>query len=256
MTASSPGIGPWVCYDDLLDGILPATWRQFRRRNVHGEYVEYAEPTAVIAATADALEVTINPFTRSNDEEQGLDNAKHVYRSTATFDLGGQAEFAVQMGGRRLGPHVHEDFQSGFAFVGLGDYESGFVYDIFTNGNRVWAMCERLRVGEPFTWVVEAPMLNLGTKPGELQECVMAVDRDRRRVSYFIDGQSVFAAGDLPEMPRQLQFTFGLQTFTPLRGGGSTSLHGQGMTGRWRDFRYRGARIRPRPRSSDAAGVS
>jgi hypothetical protein len=253
MTVSSPGTGSWVVYDDLLDGVLPGTWKQFRRRNLHGEYVEYAEPAAVIAAGGDGLEVTIDPFTRSSDEEQGLDNAKHVYRSTAIFDLEWQAEFAVRMGGRRLGPHVHEDFQSGFAFVGLGDYESGFVYDIFTNGNRVWAMCERLRVGEPFTWVVEAPMLDLGTKPGELQECVMAVDRDRRRVSYSIAGRSVFDAGDLPEMPRQLQFTFGLQTFTPLRGGPSTSLRGQGMTGRWRDFRYRGARIRPRlPRAGAA----
>src|SRR5262249_8388330 len=46
----------------------------------------FREPDAVVIVQNDRLRVAAVPFTRSNDEMQFLDNAKHMYFSTRAFE--------------------------------------------------------------------------------------------------------------------------------------------------------------------------
>jgi hypothetical protein len=46
----------------------------------------FREPDAVVIVQNDRLRVAAVPFTRSHDEMQFLDNAKHMYFSTRSFE--------------------------------------------------------------------------------------------------------------------------------------------------------------------------
>jgi hypothetical protein len=236
--------GP-IVYDSMEHGQSPLRWKPFRRRDADGTMIDYAEPGARTSVEAGALRIEVPEFTRSHHAQQGLDNGKHVVKSTSKLILDDRSTFTVEMGAQKLNSD-DDDYEDGFCMFGMADLESGFVFDMLTNGVRFWAICERLRLGKQFTWFVEAPLLHLDTTPGAMHLASITIDRSNNSVEQSFDGHTIFSAVGLETVPASALFTFGMLTFRPLhRHGRSTSLRGQGLIGWWRDFAYQGARIEP-----------
>ncbi|TMG40479.1 MAG: hypothetical protein E6H92_02770, partial [Chloroflexi bacterium] len=68
----------------MITAINP-TWEMGGFTLPDGTVWKYREPNATVIVEGDRLRVRANPLTRSHDKLQVLDNAKHMYYSTARF---------------------------------------------------------------------------------------------------------------------------------------------------------------------------
>jgi len=64
-----------------------------------GGFWQYREPDAVVIVQDGFLRVAAVPYTRGHDTIQFLDNAKHMYFSTRTFECpaGGTITFSIDL---------------------------------------------------------------------------------------------------------------------------------------------------------------
>ena len=90
-----------------------------------------------------------------------------------------------------------------------------------------------------FTYLIEAPFSRVRTEPGKVHHYSVRIDTAKRRAEWIVDGKSFFKAEGIPVEPNEIMMGFGLFTLNPVDPVmGSVSVHGQGATGIWKNFRY------------------
>ncbi len=206
----------------------------------------FAEPNAVVIVQDGRLRVAASPYTRQHDSVQILDNAKHMYFSTRTFEApdGGRLRVDWEMAARIV-DGLEGDLYDGFVSFHLIDMTTGTALDIFAANEVIATVYARLPFpGAPVPKPESGPRyfslfdeLHDRTRADELHRYAMVYDRPNAEVVYEMDGEEIGRHGGvLPIGPCLL--AMGLMTEKDIDPGtGSTSCHGQGAVGTWGDIR-------------------
>lgn len=236
-----------VLYDNLRGpGLADRRWQVLEFPLEDGTIWRHEEPSAKTADAEGALGLRVERYERSHDTVQIFDNPKHLVVSVEEFAVprSGESVFSVQMAAETIGSDPI-DYRDGFIAFNVLDLSTAAVFDHIATSKRALAVHERLFVpgvvdpGDAFSWFVEAPFSLVPFDPSEFHEYSIAFSPADRRVRWFIDDRLTFEARDV-EVPNSLRVGFGLFTLHPIAEGRSVSLRGQGMAGRWRDFRVPG----------------
>src|SRR5437773_3760766 len=126
----------------------------------------------------------------------------------------------------------------------LMDFSTGMIFDFISTGQKIGAIYERLLIPgvtdekTAFTYLIEAPFSGIRTEPGKLHQYSIRIDASKRRAEWFADGKTFFKAEGVPVEPKEIMIGWGLFTLNPVDPvKGSVSIHGQGATGVWKNFR-------------------
>jgi hypothetical protein len=194
----------------------------------------WAEPGAQASAKDGWLELSVPRFTRSHDQVQIFDNPKHLLAGAKPIPVPDEGLVVeVEMSGALHGGDP-SGWGDGFASFNLMDFEHGLVLDGLANGARTAILFERLHIPglipfeHSFTAIADGPV----SSPGKPHRFRFEVDPLARRLEGFVDGRPAFEWRNVPERIRSFTPGFGLITLHPIRDGRSTSLKGQGATGR------------------------
>jgi hypothetical protein len=238
---------PWITYDPFTDGpgLDESRWAPLRTPTPDGSEWVYLEPTARTTVGDGTAEISVPVFERAHDTLQSPDNAKHLVLSTKPVAVppGATVEFSVEMAAVKHGGSA-DDYRDGFATFNVFDLQTLLVFDLINTGTRTLAIYERMGVpgvveGEDaFTATVDAPFADVTTEPGEFQRLGIVLDSARGTVRFTVDDVLLYFVPALPVIPTQLALGLGLMTAIRLQDA-SSSLRGQGMTGRWRNLRHR-----------------
>ena len=207
-----------------------------------GGFWTFAEPDAVVVVQDGRLRVAALPFTRSNDDLQILDNAKHMYFSTQQFEapVGGRLRAEWEMAAQIVSGS-EGDLYDGFVSFHLMDMSTGTAVDIFAGNDTVATVYARLpfpgaKVPEPeagpryFSLFDEHRGV---TSAGEFHRYAITYDRGAGELVFEMDDKELGRqTGVLPIGPCML--ALGLMTEKDIQPGrGSASCHGQGAVGTW-----------------------
>jgi hypothetical protein len=235
-------------YDDFRSPTLdPSKWATSRLPLGENRFWDYYDPNTRVTTGDGRCEVTVNPFSRTSNQLQIMDNPKTLFGSPTPFTVRENETITVAA---KVGAIAHgvdlDDIWDGFVTFNLFDFESGVVLDFLLNGKLVFALFERLYmpgITDEKTAFTREANLPLFSEPGKMHECVMTYDRRSDTAEWSIDGQLMFRAPNLPVKVNQFILGMGLMTIKPISSPfpyyfpRSTSLHGQGMTGIWSDIR-------------------
>ncbi len=212
----------------------------------NGENWTYAEPKARLEARNGGVALTIDPFTRKHDSVHMFDDPKQLYASTKNFPVSKSAitVFSVEMAAETYRSNA-DDLRDAFAGFILMDLSTGMIFDFVTTGRKIGAIYERLLIPgltdekTAFTYLIESPFAGISTGPGRLHQYQVRIDAPKRRAEWLVDGRSFFRAAEIPVESKEITVGFGLFTLKPVDPvRGSTSIHGQGATGIWKNFRH------------------
>ena len=234
-------------YDDLSKGSVdPAKWKILSFPMGNGENWTWAEPKARLESRVGGLALTVDPFTRRHDTVHMFDDPKHLYGSTRNLPVSpkGTTVFEVDMACETHRSNA-DDLRDAFAGFILMDFSTGMIFDFVSTGRKIGAIYERLLIPgltdekTAFTYLVESPFAGIRTEPGRMHHYQVRIDASGKRAEWFVDGKSFFKSGGVPVEPKEIMLGFGLFTLKPVDPArGSTSVHGQGATGIWKNFRY------------------
>jgi hypothetical protein len=132
-----------------------------------------------------------------------------------------------------------DDYRDGFGSLNLLDFNTGMVFDIASNGEKLWIIYERLLIPGIISEkqaLTEVIPLARTTHPDELLNCAIVFDQDAGRARYYVDLEMVFESPQIPVDVEILQGGFGFIILHKIEGGKSTSCRGQGGQGLWGDF--------------------
>jgi uncharacterized protein DUF6081 len=234
-------------YDDMSKkNVDPAKWRIMSFPMGNGETWTWAEPKARLESRAGGLALTIDPFTRKHDTVHMFDDPKQLYGSTRSFPVSqtGITTFEVDMGSETYRSNA-DDLRDAFAGFILMDFATGMIFDFVTTGKKIGAIYERLLIPgvtdekTAFTYLIESPFSGIRTEPGRMHHYQVRIDPPRKRADWLVDGRPFFKAEGIPAQPKEITIGWGLFTLNPVDPvNGSVSVHGQGATGIWKNFRY------------------
>ena len=224
----------------------PRTWFPAQFPAPEGGMWVYQEPDAVIVVQENRLRVAAVPFTRKHDGVQVLDNAKHMYFSTRSFEAppGGRLavdwEMAASISKGRKG-----DLYDGFVSFHLLNPMGGVAVDIFLGNEELATVYARLPFpgsntprpakGPRFYSVFDE--MRGKTKPGELHAYAMIHDRAARTLEWKMDSETLKRLEDVDDLG-PCHVVMGLMTEKDIvPGKGSVSCHGQGAVGTWGGIR-------------------
>jgi hypothetical protein len=238
---------------ELLKGTTPTSIRvvQLGQLNAYcwqlagvplgdGKYWMYQDRNAWIKLIEDGIEIEIQKFSNSHDQVQIFDNPKHLYLTTDGYEPGpgGLVGFACTMKAAITNGNL-EDYRDGFCAFNALDFGSGMVFDIVSNGHKIWAIYERLLIPgltsseQAFTNVIPIDRL---TSAEETLHCAIIYDRNNDIAEYYIAGEMIGRAENIPVKVDKLQTGFGIITLHPIENGKSVSCRGQGGRGVWGGF--------------------
>jgi len=234
-------------YDDMSTGrVDPSKWKILSFPMGNGQNWTWEEPKAKISSRNGGLALTIDPFTRKHDTIHMFDDPKQLYGSTRTFpvSIDRQTVFEVDMGAETYRSNA-EDLQDAFAGMILMDFSTGMIFDFVTTGRKIGVIYERLLIPgvtdekTAFTYLIEAPFSGIKTKPELMHHYSVRIDAKNKRAEWTVDGRAFFKTENIPAAPKEIQIGWGLFTLKPVDSEkGSVSVHGQGATGIWKNFRY------------------
>ncbi len=242
-SAQNPAaIGGSRVYGGFADLLKPdALWQPGGFALPGGDFWEYREPNAIVVVQNGRLRCSAMPLTRSHDRVQILDNAKQMYFSKERFLVpnGGSISFDVNIGARGHGTRAN-DLYDGFVSYNLLDFSSGWALDFFISNDTIATVYARL----PFPGVTVPDTgriryfalfkeLEIATEPGQRHDYRIAYSRSADTVEWYIDGSLVNREEQVPDKLDGFIVAMGLMTEKDLSREGSTSLHGQGLTGDW-----------------------
>ena len=119
---------------------------------------KYREPNATVIVEHEKLRVRANPLSRSHDRIQVLDNAKHMYFSTARFTPPDDGTISVELSiAARRHNGVAGDLYDGMATVNLLDFDTGAAIDFFATNDKLATVYGRVL----FPGVVAEPPADL-----------------------------------------------------------------------------------------------
>ncbi len=236
-----------IVYDDLSTGKIDSSkWKIMSFPISNGENWVWQEPKAKIEARNGGTALTVDPFTRKHDHVHMFDDPKQLYGSTRTFPVSRDSVtfLEVQMGAETFHSNA-QDIQDGFAGFITMDFSTGMIFDFVSTGRKIGAIYERLLIPgvtdeeTAFTYLVEAPFARISTKPEQMHRYTIRIDGSNKSVEWLVDEKPFFKAEKIPVIPQNLMLGFGLFTLKPTDPEkGSVSVHGQGATGIWKNFRH------------------
>jgi hypothetical protein len=247
-TQSQPGaLDGFTTYDELRGPDLDTElWTPARLPlPTGGEHVPL-DPNAELVVGDGELRVTIPRFSLSHDGFQAADSPKYLVFGKRTFELPPDrpATFAVDLAVENVAGEPG-DYRRGMAAFHVFDLDATQrVFAVCGTSTRVVALHEQLGLGaggagEPFYHVVESPYEDFDDDFTRLRACEITLDRSRSTAAWRVDGHTVYEAeGTL--IPEQVSIGFGIWTMIPIRDGRGRSLDGQGLSARWRRFRFQG----------------
>jgi hypothetical protein len=218
-----------------------AQWRLGGFALPDGSFWEYREPNAVVIVQNGRLRCSAVPLTRTNDRVQFLDNAKHMYFSAERVAVpsGGAISFAINIAARGHGT-APGDLYDGFVSYNLLDFSSGWALDFFISNDRIATVYARLpfpgvTVPEtgPARYFALFKELDLPTAPAQRHDYRIDYDQAGDTVEWYVDGVLVNREEQVPDKVEGFTVAMGLMTEKDIGPQGSTSLHGQGLTGEW-----------------------
>jgi hypothetical protein len=124
-------------FGTIVRGGEPAEWVPASFAMPGGGSWVYQEPSAAVIVQNGGLSVSAMPFTRSHDQVQFFDNAKHMYFSTRTFGApeGGRLTLEWELAARVLGARPG-DLYDGFVSFHLMDLARGVALNFFVGGDQ------------------------------------------------------------------------------------------------------------------------
>jgi Family of unknown function (DUF6081) len=234
-------------YDSLSGGKIDLIkWKILSFPMGNGETWTWAEPKALIESKIGGTAITVNPFTRKHDTVHMFDDPKHLYGSTRNFPVmkDRTTVFEVEMGCETYHSNA-DDLRDAFAGFILMDFSTGMIFDFVSTGRKIGVIYERLLIPgltdekTAFTYLIESPFSSVQTEPGKMHHYAVRIDAARRRAEWLADGKIFFKAEGVPVEPKEIMMGFGLFTLKPPdKAKGSVTIHGQGATGIWKNFRY------------------
>jgi uncharacterized protein DUF6081 len=234
-------------YDNMSKGhVEPSKWKILGFPMGNGETWTWEEPSARFGAKNGGLAVTVDPFTRKHDHVHMFDDPKQLYGSTTILPVSrdGVTVFEVEMGAETYHSNA-DDLRDGFAGFNVMDFSTGMIFDFISTGRKIGAIYERLLIPgltdekTAFTYVIESPFSGVRTEPGKMHHYSVNLDGARRTAEWSVDERPFFKTEGIPVSLGGITLGFGLFTLKPIDPlKGSVSLHGQGATGIWKDFRY------------------
>jgi Family of unknown function (DUF6081) len=224
------------------------TWIPAGFPTANGGFWTFREPDAVVIVQNDRLRVAAVPFTRSNDEMQFLDNAKHMYFSTRSFEAPKNGRLVVEwdMAAQIFGVR-DDDLYDGFVSFHLMDLAAGVAIDVFAANRTIATVYARL----PFPGA-NAPRSDSGpryfslfdefrgcTEPGQIHRYAIVYDRAEATLEWLMDGKSIKREVSVPDLGPSL-LALGMMTEKDIvPGKGSVSCHGQGAVATWGGIRVK-----------------
>jgi uncharacterized protein DUF6081 len=234
-------------YDDMSKGhVDPSKWKIMSFPMGNGQNWVWEEPKSKITSKNGGLALTIDPFTRKHDTIHMFDDPKQLYGSTRTFPVSQDrvTVFEAEMGAETYRSNA-DDLQDAFAGLILMDFSTGMIFDFVTTGKKIGVIYERLLIPgitdekTAFTYLIEAPFSGVRTRPEMMHNYTVRIDAPRKRAEWLVDGKLFFKAESIPVAPKEIVIGWGLFTLKPVDPEkGSVSVHGQGATGVWKNFRY------------------
>ncbi len=236
-----------MLFDDFSKGkVDPSKWKLLSFPLADGQVWTYEEPKAKIEPRERGLALTVDPFSRKHNTVHMFDDPKQLYVSTRTFPISqeGTTVFGVEMGAETYRSNA-DDIRDAFAgFINI-ELSTGMVFDFVSTGQKIGAIYERLLIPgitdekTAFTHLIESPFSGISTAPGKLHRYSVRLNARHRRAEWRVDDKPFFKAEGVPVEPREITLGFGLFTLKPIDPAkGSTSVHGQGATGIWKNFSY------------------
>ena len=203
-----------------------------------GSFWEYREPDAVAVVQNGRLRVAVRELTRRHDSVQILDNAKHMFFSSRSFDVPPQGGVSFETEVRSMCQGTAPgDLYDGFVSLNLLDFSEGGALDWFVGHDRVAPVYARL----PFPGVVAgdakplkyfAIFEELAHSPGARRAVRIAYDRALDEVRWWLDGELTWRYTP-PVKFNGFIAALGIMTEKDLTREGSVSVHGQGILAEW-----------------------
>src|SRR2546428_3238178 len=224
----------------------PSKWKILSFPMGNGETWAWEERRARFEARNGGLAVTVDPFTQKHDHVHMFDDPKQLYGSTTTLPVSrdGETVFEVEMGAETYRGNA-DDLRDGFSGFNVMDFSTGMIFDFISTGQKIGAIYERLLIPgltdekTAFTYLIESPFSGVRTEPGRMHHYLVRIDAPKKRAEWQVDGHTFFKAEGIPAIPKEIMIGWGLFTLKPVDPTkGSTSVHGQGATGIWKNFRY------------------
>jgi hypothetical protein len=226
-------------YDEFAGpNVDEARWNFFQFPLPDGSAYVCSEADAITEVRDGALRVTVEKFANSH-VVQPMDNVKHFLLSTSEFplDAGGVTEISGEIAARSINARPR-DYRDGFVSLVSIDMATGYVFDLCATSDSVFAIYEQLPfpgVEHPFTYVAEEPLSGLEVSPDRVYRCRIAFDGPARSVRYYVNDVKVFEAV-VPSLPQSVRIGLGMFSLHPTTATQSRSLHGQGLSGLWRNI--------------------
>jgi hypothetical protein len=200
---------------------------------------ELREPNAVPVVQNGRIRIGVKRFTRTHDDVQILDNAKHVMFSTRLWDVPESGALSLTVTIEATGNGCLEgDLYDGFASFLCLDFSTGTAIDVFCRDDICAAVFARL----PFPGITVPDMDPMkywgifderklaGAGP---HEYTIRIDRGAREITWHVDGDLLRRQG-MPDYDLgPLMLGLGLMTEKDIGPTGSVSAHGQGLKAEW-----------------------
>ncbi|MFD2707120.1 DUF6081 family protein [Salibacterium lacus] len=225
-------------FDTILSENGPWQIGGFPLRN--GSFWTYREPEAVVIVRNGMLYVRA-PLSRSHDQVQILDNAKHMYYSKEPVEVpeNGEVSFEFQIRARTQDT-VPGDLYDGYVSLNLLDFTTGAALDFFVTDDQYASVYGVL----PF------PNVEVPDTDQTKYFCIFKEDthsfeerafntyritynRAEDEVIYHVNGVEVRREKEVPLKLNQFTVGLGIMTEKDLTPEGSVSVHGQTVTAEW-----------------------
>jgi hypothetical protein len=204
-----------------------------------GTFWQYREPNAVVIVRNGLLYVRA-PLSRSNDQIQILDNAKHMYYSAEPVLVpeSGEISFELQIRARTQNT-AQDDLYDGFVSLNLLDFTTGGALDFFAGNDKyasVYAVLPFPGVKVPETdktryFCVFKEDTNFEAR--EFNTYKITYNRTNDEVVFYVNGHEVRRERNVPVKFNQFIVALGIMTEKDLTLEGSVSVHGQTVIGEW-----------------------
>ncbi|WP_141505777.1 DUF6081 family protein [Paenibacillus luteus] len=204
-----------------------------------GSFWQYREPNAVVIVRNGILYVRA-PLSRSNDQIQILDNAKHMYYSAEPVKVPetGEISFELQIRARTQNTAA-DDLYDGFVSLNLLDFTTGGALDFFVGNDKyasVYAVLPFPGVKVPETDKTRYFCVfkeDTDFEAREFNTYKITYNRSEDEVVFFLNGREVRKEKNMPVKFNQFTVALGVMTEKDLTPEGSVSVHGQTVIAEW-----------------------
>ncbi len=198
-----------------------------------GSFWEYREPEAVVIVRNGVLYVRAK-LSRTNDQVQILDNAKHMYYSAEPIIVPDQGEISFELQMRcRTRDTAENDLYDGYVSLNLLDFTTGAALDFFAGNDKyasVYAILPFPGVQVPHTDKTKYFCIfkeDTNFKKNEFNTYKITYNKEKNEIVFYLNGEEIRRETHIPVPFNQFTVALGIMTEKDLTPEGSVSVHGQ-----------------------------